>query len=284
VRAPFPYYGGKARLATYIAGLLPPHRIYVEVCSGSAAVFFAKAPSAHEILNDIDGNVVVFFRVLRDHPAELQRACMLTPYARDEYHACDLTADVDDIERARRFFARATQSYNANGTFPGRSSWAPSIRQGGSKADATRRRADALHLVAERLRDVTIEHRDALEVVEHFDTDLTTFYVDPPYLGSTRASLGASGRRARDYAHDMTSVEEHTALAHALNACRGAVVLSGYRSQLYDDLYDGWHRVEVAMQKPASNRRGTSSERAHEVLWSNRPLAVQTVLDPTLAA
>ena len=277
MRAAFPYYGGKARLAAQIAGLLPGHRVYVEPFCGSAAVLFAKAPCAHEVLNDRDGNVVTFFRVLREQPEELQRACQLSPYARDEYHACDLREDVYDLERARRFFVRATQSYNANGTFPGRSSWVTSLRQGGSKADSARRRADALHLCAERLRSAIIENRSALQMLAAYDSPTTVFYVDPPYLGSTRDSL-STGRRVRDYAHDMTSPAEHAMLALALRGCRGTVLLSGYGSGLYDELYDGWDRLDVPVARSASNRLGAPSDRVHEVLWSNRPLATQTAL------
>lgn len=279
MRAAFPYYGGKARLAPRIAGLLPGHRVYVEPYCGSAAVLFAKAPGGHEILNDRDGHVVNFFRVLREQPEELQRACQLSPYARDEYHACDLREDVDDVERARRFFVRATQSYNANGTFPGRSSWVTSLRQGGSKADSARHRADALHLCAERLRSVLIENRTALQMLASYDSPETVFYVDPPYLGSTRDSLSMSaGRRVRDYAYDMASSAEHAVLALALQACRGTVLLSGYGSGLYDELYAGWDRLVVPVARSASNRLGAPSDRVHEVIWSNRPLATQTAL------
>jgi len=277
MRAAFPYYGGKARLAPQIAGLLPGHSVYVEPYCGSAAVLFAKARCAHEVLNDRDGNVVTFFRVLREQPEALQRACQLSPYARDEYHACDLREAVDDLECARRFFVRATQSYNANGTFPGRSSWVTSLRQGGSKADSARRRADALHLCAERLRSVVIENRSALQMLAAYDSPTTAFYVDPPYLGSTRDSL-STGRRARDYAHDMTSPAEHALLAMALRACRGTVLLSGYGSALYDELYAGWDRLDVPVARSASNRLGAPSDRVHEVIWSNRPLATQTAL------
>jgi DNA adenine methylase len=278
MRAAFPYYGGKARLADRIAGLLPPHRTYVEPFCGSAAVLFAKAPSAHEVINDRDGNVVTFFRVLREQPEALQRACQLSPYAREEYEACDLREEVDDLERARRFFVRSTQSYNANGTFPGRSSWVTSLRQGGSKAASTRRRADALHLCAERLRSALVENRPALEALATFDSPGTVFYVDPPYLGSTRDSLSGAGRRIRDYAHDMPRRADHSVLALALHSCRGAVLLSGYSSDLYDELYAGWDRIEIPVARSSSNRRGVASDRACEVIWSNRPLASQTTL------
>lgn len=280
MKPPFPYYGGKARMAPWIASLLPSHRVYCEPFAGSAAVLFAKPRSPYEVLNDVDGNVVTFFRVLRDQPTQLQEACWLTPFARDEYNACDLTeAGLDDVERARRFFVCATQSFNANGTFQGRSSWAPSLRQGSSKANSTRRRVDDFDEIAGRLRGVTIENRTALDILATFDTPDTVFYVDPPYLGDTRSSLRYErGKRIRDYAHDLTTDEEHRALSAALHTVKGTVLLSGYGSPLYAELYDGWSRVAVDVQRPTANRPGVDASYATEVVWSNRPLATQRAL------
>src|SRR4051794_15717834 len=71
LKPPIPYFGGKARIAPWIVSLMPPHRVYVEPFAGSAAVLFAKARATHEILNDVDGEVVNFFRVLRERPEDL---------------------------------------------------------------------------------------------------------------------------------------------------------------------------------------------------------------------
>lgn len=103
MKPPFSYYGGKVRLAPWIVSLLPDHRVYVEPCLGGGAVFFAKSPTEHEILNDIDGALVAFFRTLRDHPDDLIRQCEATPYARVELNRSDPDeAGIDDLERARR--------------------------------------------------------------------------------------------------------------------------------------------------------------------------------------
>lgn len=107
-----PYHGGKGRLAPWIVSLLPPHRVYVEPFAGSAAVLLAKAPSTHEILNDLDRNAMTFYRVLRDRAEDLELACRLTPYARDEFAAATLDDDgIDDLERARRWWVRTNQSF-----------------------------------------------------------------------------------------------------------------------------------------------------------------------------
>lgn len=283
MRAPFPYYGAKARLAAWIASMLPEHRVYVEPFCGSAAVLFAKEPSTHEVLNDLNANVVTFMRVLRDMPEDLERACGLTPYARDEYHGADLEVDgLTDLERARRFFVRVTQSFNAEGVGT-TAGWSNGMHRGASQATTVCSLVDAMQATAARLRGVVIDNRPALRLIRAYDAEDVALYVDPPYLGSTRSSLDAAKRRSRNYAHDMPSDDDHRALAEVLHGCAGAVLLSGYHSPLYDELYADWDRAEVSVQRPTTNRRGATGSRATEVVWSNRSLdladPVQTLFD-----
>lgn len=278
MKPPFTYYGSKGRMAPWIASLLPEHRLYFEPFCGSAAVLFAKRPAMDEVLNDISVSVTTFFRVLRDRPEDLRRALELTPYARDEYLAADLADDdIDELERARRFFVRTTQSFNGGGTGPAhRVSWANGMRAtGGSRAAGVKRVVDELSEVAGRLRGVIVENRSYEHLLELYDGDDHVVYVDPPYLGSTRSSLDPAKRRSRDYLHDFTSEEEHRALAAMLHGLRATVVLSGYHSELYDELYEDWFTLEVLVQRPSGNRRGHSMPPATEVLWSNRDLGGQ---------
>lgn len=279
MKPPFPYYGAKGRLAPWIVGLMPrEHRVYVEPFAGSAAVLFARPrPAAHEVLNDLDGNVTTFFRVLRDREEELVRALSLTPYSREEYRAADLDTDLDDLERARRFFVRTTQSYNACGAAAGkRASWSNGMRRGSSQATTVADLVDRLYAAASRLRKVVIENRPAAEIVGLYDAPDVVLYCDPPYLASTRSGLKAHKRG--DYAHDTNTDAEHRELAEALHRCRSAVLLSGYPSPLYDELYGDWDRVEVAVQRPTTNRRGSTGTAGMEVVWSNRPMSQQITL------
>lgn len=112
MRPPFAYYGGKVGMAQLIVDLMPDHRVYIEPFFGSGAVFFAKPPARHEIVNDAEANIVNFFRVLRDKPERLEWLCTLSPHARDEWMASTVDT-VDDIERARAFFVRVTQAFAA---------------------------------------------------------------------------------------------------------------------------------------------------------------------------
>jgi DNA adenine methylase len=281
VRPPFPYYGSKGRMAPWIAGLLPGHRVYVEPFCGSAAVLFAKSPAPHEILNDLDGNVATFFRVLRDEPDELIRQCKLTPYSRDEYLAADIDHEtkLEDIERARRFFVRCSQSFNAAGAGKAHGvSWSNGMRRGSSQASTVCSVTDQLHLMAARLRPVVIESREAIKVVEAYDAPDAVIYLDPPYMAETRSSLDDTKRRKSDYRVDMTTPELHRALGELLLEAESTVILSGYRSPLYEELYAGWWTAEVTVQRPSTNRRGHSGTVATEVLWSNRELGGQGTL------
>lgn len=115
-KKPFPWYGGKSALVSVLLPLLPAHQVYVEVFGGSAALLFAKAPRALEVLNDLDSGVVNFFRVLRD-PAQadaLQQRLALTPYAREEYYDCLRTWQEtgDPVEQARRWYCAVVQTRN----------------------------------------------------------------------------------------------------------------------------------------------------------------------------
>lgn len=281
MRPAFPYYGAKGRLAPWIVGLMPrEHRVYVEPFAGSAAVLFARPrPAAHEVLNDLDGNVTTFFRVLRDREGDLVRALTLTPYSREEYRAADLdtTLDLDDLERARRFFVRTTQSFNAAGAAASkRASWSNGMRRGSSQATTVADLVDRLHFAAARLRRVVIENRPAADVVALYDAPDVVLYCDPPYLDSTRTGLRESP--AGDYSFDTCTEPDHRELAEVLHGCRSAVLLSGYPSPLYDELYGDWHRTEVAVQRPTTNRRGSTGRAGLEVVWSNRPLSHQADL------
>lgn len=262
---PFAYYGGKTKLAERIVALLPACGHYVEPFAGGLAVLLAKPRSAMETVNDVDGDLMLFWRVLRDRPDDLARVCDLTPHSRAEHDAAyDL--DVDQLERARRVWVLLSQG---RGGALRRTGWRFYRDPAGSTTsmpDYLAAYAARIPPCAVRLHGVSLECRDALEVIEDYGQhDDVLLYCDPPYLRSTRNSV--------NYSHEMASEAEHVALASALARCRAAVVLSGYASPLYDGLYDGWHRTELTAWTGNGIRDGatrTDGERT-EVLWSNRP-------------
>ena len=278
MRPPTQYFGSKGRLGPWIASLLPTHRTYVEPFCGSAAVLFAKPPSPTEVINDRDGDLVLLFRVLRDHGPELAQALTLTPYARAELRAAALdVAGLDELERARRVFVRLNMTVGK--TLRRSSGFAAAFNTNG--ADHAHKFAslvDHLEAAATRLRRVIIECRPAIEVIGKYGAANAVIYCDPPYLEATRSTLAK--RRGADYACEYATEAEHRELAAALHATPAVVLLSGYPSPLYHELYDqaGWWRVERAVDKPSSLTSGGRAARATEVVWSNRPLRQQLAL------
>jgi DNA adenine methylase len=156
VRSPIPYFGSKQRIAPWIVSLLPPHEHYVEPYAGGLSVLLAKQPSRMETVNDLDGELMTFWRVLRDRPTELLRACMLTPHSRAEL-AATWDPTEDDLELARRIWCRLAQG--RSGTLRN-TGWRHYIDPAGSATSMPGYlEAYALRLAAaaERLHGVSLE-------------------------------------------------------------------------------------------------------------------------------
>lgn len=271
-----PYHGGKGRIAPWIVSLLPPHRIYIEPFAGSAAVLLAKPVATHEILNDLDGNAVCFYRVLRERPEDLELACRLTPYAREEFLAADLDDDsIDDLERARRWWIRTSQSFNH--TAGGKTGWATSVNRGSNSARTVLNRLGRFAAAVDRLSHVVIENRDAVAVIEQYSRPDAVVYADPPYLVSTRTSM--TKRPTGDYRHEFSSENDHRRLAEILRSTPATVLLSGYESPLYEDLYGDWWHTGRRVLRRSSNGRSAAQVHAVEHVWSNRPLPLDLFSD-----
>lgn len=268
MKPPFPYYGGKQMLAERIISLLPEHQHYVEPYAGSLAVLLAKPRVPFETVNDLDGDLVNFWQVLRDRPDDLERVCRLTPHARAE-HVSALDAvgtPVDDpLERARRTWVLLTQG-QSGGTVR-RTGWRYFAGTSGSTFSMSHyleAYCNRFGPAVARLHGVSLECRPALEVIDTYGKHPDVLLlVDPPYVHCTR--------KGRGYRHEMTD-DDHRELAAALHNCRAAVVLCGYPSDLYDlEMYPDWHRL--AMEAGTGN--GGEWRDRTEVLWSNRPLGAQ---------
>lgn len=265
MKPPITYYGGKVGMAARIVDLMPAHRVYIEPFFGSGAVLFSKPRAVHEIVNDVDGAVVAFFRALRERPEDLAQVCRLTPYARQEYAAADCDEEgLDELELARRFWVRVSQSFaKTAGT---RTGWSITTARTQSVCASTAARLERFAACADRLRDVAIECCDGADLIERLATPDTVVYADPPYLAATRRGITQKG----DYRCDMSAQEDHERLAEVLHRTTATVILSGYPSPLYDALYADWPRHEWAVMAHSSN--AVKSERGDrvEVLWTNR--------------
>ena len=252
-----PYVGGKQTMATQIVALMAPHDHYIEPFFGGGSVLFAKPSAPMETINDVDEHLVTFWRVLRNRPHELAWVCSTTPHSRREMTATrDISAGApDDLEVARRVWVQLTQGRAARLT---RTGWRYVVTEAAKQSlpDYLDGYLGRLLDAAERLRGVSLECRDGLALINAYDAPRTCFYVDPPYLGSTRGGNTL-------YAHEMADEADHARLLGALLACRGQVILSGYASPLYDEALTTWERIEVGARDQASRDRV-------EVLWINR--------------
>lgn len=263
------WHGGKWKLAPWILAHLPPHRVYVEPFGGAASILFRKERSYAEVYNDLDDEVINFFRVLRDDAARLIEVLQLTPYARGELEeAFEVVAD--PMERARRLVVRCFLGFGSNAhsvgegaTSVGRSTGfrANSNRSGTTPAHDWVNYPPALPAAIERWRGVIIESRPAVDVIAQHDAPTTLFYVDPPYLPETRSPANKYDLKHRMYRHEMDR-GGHADLLAFLCQVAGMVVLSGYPDPLYDAALSGWRRVETAAFADGARPRT-------EVLWIN---------------
>jgi DNA adenine methylase len=261
-RIAFGWYGGKFSHLDWLLPLLPKAHHYCEPFSGSAAVLLNRDPSPVETYNDIDGEVVNFFRVLRDKGDDLQRAIALTPFSREEFHRAIVgsSRNASELERARRFYIRARQTRTGLAQTATLGRWAncKDTSRAGMSGVVSRwlGGVEALSDIATRLVRVQIENRPALDIIRLYDKPGTLFYCDPPYLHDTRGDSSA-------YGFEMVE-SEHVALATALNNCSGKVALSGYRNKLMDKIYKGWRRFDA----PAKQAHSIKKLR-YECLWMN---------------
>ena len=266
------YHGSKWRLSKWIMSFFPPHKVYVEPFGGGGSVLLRKRPVEQEIYNDLDQEIVNVFRVLRDpaQAAELQRLLYYTPHAREEYELSHQPADTP-LEAARRTITRSFLGHSSNAVT---SQYKNGFRgkRAGSAGPAREWATYPGHIdsFVSRLRTVTLECVPAMTLIAKYDGPATLFYIDPPYLRETRTAHGKS------YRHEMTR-EEHVELAGALHALQGMVVLSGYDSGLYQELYSDWHVARKDTQADGSVDRT-------EVLWispnahlANRPGLLEAV-------
>lgn len=253
------WFGGKWPLAPWIIGHFPPHRAYVEPYGGGGSVLLRKPRSYADIYNDLDGEVVNLFRVLRDETASarLIELLRLTPFAREEFKA-SYGESVESIERARLLVTRSFLGFGSNAHAKRSTSFRSSCtRNGTTPAHDWRRLPDALHATVERLQGVVIENKSALDVMAQHDAATTLHYVDPPYVWSARGRHD----KQRQYQHELTDAD-HVALLEFLQGVQGMVVLSGYPSALYDDALVKWRRIDKAAFADGARKRT-------EVLWLN---------------
>ncbi len=258
----FGWYGGKFSHLDFLLPLIPQDAThFCDVFGGSAAVMLNMHPYQVETYNDLDSELVNFFETLRNQSSKLIKLISLTPFSRRELaHACTPERGLSKLERARRFYIRARQTRTGLAQTSSEGRWAHCVltSRAGMSGAVSRwlGSVESLSEIAQRLQRIQIENAPAIEIILRYDTPETVFYVDPPYVHSSRGDTAA-------YGYEMTD-DDHRALADVLCRARGRVVLSGYRTDLYDRLYGRWQRVDAEEQNCHSVRKPR-----RESVWLN---------------
>lgn len=261
-RIAFGWYGGKYSHLNWLLPLLPDCHHYCEPFGGSAAVLLNREPSPVETYNDVDGEVVNFFRVLRNQHSRLIRAVALTPFSREEFDLAvnGSSENASDLERARRFFVRARQARTGLAQTASLGRWANCRNTSRSGMAGVVSRwlgsVEMLPEIADRLMRVQIENRPATDIIRLYDDEKTLFYCDPPYPHQSRGD-------AKAYLFEMTDWE-HEGLSHMVHGAKGKVAVSGYQCELMDRLYEDWRRVDA----PAKYCHSVKQVR-QEAVWMN---------------
>lgn len=251
------YPGAKWGLAKNFMQYIPKHHSYLEPFFGSGAVFFSKEPSRIETINDLDGNVVNLFDCIREDPEHLAAIVAATPYSREMYdRSFDALMDdgLDKCQRAATFLTSCwqTHGFRVNQYRPG---WKNDV-QGRERMYALwswYKLPESIIAVAERLRQVQIENRPALEVIGRFDSENVFMYLDPPYVLDTR--------HGKQYAFEMSDAD-HAKLLEAICGTRAKVMISGYENALYEEFLAGWKKVVFPSKTAYGGKRA-------EAIWMN---------------
>ena len=257
------YPGSKWRIVDKLVELIPPHHTYLEPYLGSGAVFFRKAPSDIETINDLDWDVVNLFQCIREDSEKLARLIMTTPYSRQMYDDAfksdpimEVLSEGNRFLKACQFLVRCWQGhgFRSNGYKVG---WKNDV-QGRERMYALwnwYRLPEWVIEIAERLRRVQIECSSALELIVRYDYENVFMYLDPPYLLGTRCG------KQKQYKHEMSD-EDHEEMLQKAIGSKAKIMISGYASEMYDDMLAGWRRKEFRSHAEMGSKRT-------EAVWMN---------------
>lgn len=242
------YYGGKARIAPWIARHIRPiqHQCFVDVFGGAANVILTllnkEKTAPIMVYNDRDDGVVTFFEQLRNNTDDLIKAIQYTPYSRYEYdHAHIYDPGISNLEKARRYYVRSWQGYSARADAFTSWRFEKTSRRGRMNVDDWND-IDRLWVTAEKLKRCQIENSTAADIFERFDGPKTLFYCDPPYSPDVR-----NRREKNAYRFEFT-LEDHIELAKQIRGLEGSIIISHKPNDLYAELYKGWQVYSTRLQ------------------------------------
>ena len=261
LRSPIKWVGGKLRLRKKIIELIPPHTCYVEVFGGAAWVLFGKPPSQVEVLNDIDQELITFFRVVKKKPDKLIKSFAWELVSRAEYNRLAKLKPprLTDVQRAHRFYYLVMAGWGGELHSP---RFQTSISDGGHGnrlIGALKTLEERLNPIHHRLQTVIIENLDWRKCIDRYDRRGTVLFLDPPYPDNPC-----------NYAHNMRGWEEHKELAKRLHKAKCKWILSSYDIEEVRDLYRRDHIVSVSSPSGMETGRNSDSRTLNEeVLVTN---------------
>lgn len=248
-------------MARHIISRFPRHHSYLEPFFGSGAVLFNKPRSNIETVNDLDNNIVNLFECIRENPEKMAGMIYMTPYAREIYEKAYEEVPKDKFKAALNFYIKLNMGHGFR-TSGEKVGWKNDV-QGRERSYASQDWCNLPNKIiqaAERLRGVQIENRPAVELIRRFNYENVLIYCDPPYMLKTR--------HGKQYRCEMSD-SDHEELLKVLLCHKGFVLISGYDTELYQDMLGGWNRYEHTVYSQTNSPR-------REILWMNyEPVGMQ---------
>lgn len=263
MKTPISYYGGKARIATQIVPhiMAIAHTVYVEPFFGGGAVMYAKGKidrgNSHyyrEAVNDLNKQLITFWRVAREQPEELERWIEFTPYSQEEHREARKTynnpSEHSDLKVAWATYIIFNMSFG-NISHGG---WAVQTIHQNSAATWVNRAA-RLPDCFERLKEVHIGCEDALSFIKRWDCPHGLIYADPPYPDTDQG----------DY--DGYTLDDYQSLCDTLDVCESSYVLSNYHQDIVPKSAQKCIEIEAVMSAANGKDRPKGNIKRTEKLW-----------------
>ena len=263
LNSPIKWVGGKSRLRRAIIPIIPPHSCYVEPFAGAAWVLFGKPPSDVEVLNDIDQELVNFFRMVKENPEELMESFHWDLVSRAEFIRLTRmdTSQLTEVQRAHRFYYLIMAGWGGEARYP---RFQTSVRDGGHGnrlIGALKTLHKRLAPIHQRLSTVIIENLDWRDCLDRYDSPFTVMYLDPPYLGN-----------GVNYKHNMRNEEEHLELSRRLSSTECKWILSSYNNQKVKDLFGDYFFTDV--QSSSGMKTGVTERKTGRKRTLNREVLI----------
>lgn len=258
MKTPVSYYGGKQKLLSEILPLIPAHQCYVEPFCGGAAVFFSKQPSAVEVINDTNSELINFYKQVQNDFTSLEKEVRISLHSRRLHKdAAVINANphmFSELKRAWAVWVLASQSFCSmlDGT------WGYDVKKGTTTKKITNKRESFTEEFAYRLQNVQIECTDALRIINSRDSADTFFYCDPPYYNS-------------DCGHyDGYSKEDFESLLKALSSIEGRFLLSSYPSDLLTEYTERYGWKNKCIEQTVSVNKGRGKKKIEVLTWCDK--------------